>query len=61
MWHRIAGGASIGLGFLLIMVNFAEQEDLGILPGGHSILYFMAGLVLAASSLWWFGAFDPGP
>ena len=42
----------------MIAINYAEDEKIGILPGGHSPLYFMAGVVIAASSLWWFGAFD---
>ena len=48
----------IVLGAALVLVNFAEYEEIGVLPGGHSELYFLAGLAIAASSVWWFGAFD---
>ena len=59
MWHKIGGGVLVIFGVVLIFVNFAEDENLGVLPGGHSPLYMVAGLIIAASSLWWFGAFDP--
>lgn len=56
-WHRVVGAIEAVLGALLIMVNYVQDEQ-PILPGGHSELYFIAGLAIAAGSLWWFGAFD---
>ena len=47
------------MGVGLIALNFAD-EDIGVLPGGHSIWYFLLGLLIAISAFWWFSAFDPG-
>lgn len=30
-----------------------------LLPGGHSELYLMLALVIAAFGAWWLGLFDP--
>jgi hypothetical protein len=58
VWHRVAGIVLIVVGVAMIALNFAEDENIGILPGGHSPLYLLGGLLIAGSSLWWFGAFD---
>jgi len=35
---------------------------LSILPGGHSELYLLAAVCVAAYGAWWLGLFDrPGP
>ena len=57
-WHKVVGSVSVVFGVALIALNFAEDEDVGILPGGHSPLYMLAGLIIGSSALWWFGAFD---
>ena len=57
-WHKVVGAVFVFLGIVLIALNYGEDENIGVLPGGHSPLYMMAGLIIAASSLWWFGAFD---
>ena len=56
-WHRVVGAVEAFLGLALIAVNYIQYET-AILPGGHSELYFVAGLGIAGGSLWWFGAFD---
>ena len=56
--HKVVGSVFVLLGVVLIALNFAEDENVGILPGGHSPLYMLVGLMIASSSLWWFGAFD---
>lgn len=56
-WHRVAGTVEVVLGVALIVVNYIQYE-VPILPGGHSELYFVAGLLIVGGSLWWFGAFD---
>ena len=55
-WHKLAGVASLFLGAALFIV--CESSLWGIHNfGGH--IWYMVGLVLAGSSIWWFGAFDP--
>ena len=41
-------------------MNFLDYSA-HVLPRGHLEVYFVVGLVLAACSLWWFGAFDAEP
>ncbi len=55
-WHKAVGGVSIAVGVTLFIA--CEASLWGIHNyGGH--IWYLLGLVLAASSLWWFGAFDP--
>ena len=55
-WHRLVGIGSLLFGAALFVV--CESSLWGIHNfGGH--IWYMVGLVLAASSIWWFGAFDP--
>lgn len=57
-WHKVAGGGALVLGIGIIVVNYWEEFGAQVLPGGHSIAYFMLGLLVMASSAWWFGVFD---
>ena len=46
------------LGLSLIVLNYIDYADANLLPGGHQDLYFIIGVALALSSMWWFGLFD---
>lgn len=59
-WHRFAGVAQLILGISFIVVNYLDAA-VHLLPGGHSELYFVLGLVVAGGSSWWFGWFDRPP
>jgi hypothetical protein len=48
----------LALAVTLAMLNFAEYNEIGILPGGHSEFYFLAAIMTALASSWWFGWFD---
>jgi len=56
-WHKVVGAGLIVLGLAIFVLNDLE----GRLPGGHSELYALLAISIAASSLWWFGAFDRPP
>jgi len=54
-WHKAVGAAAIVAGFALFFV--CRFNGWGIHNyGGH--VWYLVGIVLAASSTWWFGAFD---
>jgi hypothetical protein len=57
-WHKVIGGIQLALAVTLAMLNFAEYNEIGILPGGHSEFYFLAAIMTALASSWWFGWFD---
>ena len=59
-WHRIAGVAQLILGVSAVVVNYLDAA-VHLLPGGHSELYFVLGLVIAGAASWWFGWFDRPP
>ncbi|MFP5326462.1 MAG: hypothetical protein ACLGHT_03140 [Acidimicrobiia bacterium] len=56
-WHKVVGALMIVLGLAVFVLNDLD----GKLPGGHSELYALLAIGIAASSLWWFGAFDRPP
>ena len=60
-WHRVVGIAQLVVGIAIVAINYIDYADLRILPGGHSELYFLLGLVIAGGSIWWFGWFDRTP
>ena len=55
-WHKVVGVAVIPAGFALFV---ACRFNLGNIHafGGHT--WYLVGIALMASSLWWWGAFDP--
>ena len=59
-WHKLIGALLIVAGAALVIINYADYSA-HILPGGHQEGYFLLGIVIAASSSWWFGAFDREP
>lgn len=59
--HKIFGVIQLIVGVAIVIVNYVDYADLQLLPGGHQEIYFVLGLVVAAGSMWWFGAFDRAP
>lgn len=60
-WHRPSGILVAGLGVALILVNYAEQFNLGLMPGGHNEAYFILGVAMGALGAWFLAVFDrPG-
>lgn len=54
-WHKVIGGVSIVAGAVLFFT--CQFNGWGIHDyGGH--IWYLVGMVIAGSSLWWFGAFD---
>jgi hypothetical protein len=54
-WHKAVGAGSIVAGFALFFI--CRFNGWGIHDyGGH--VWYLVGLGVAASGLWWFGAFD---
>lgn len=60
-WHKVAGAVLAVLGLAIVLVNFLDVDGVSILPGGHQEAYFLLGILVAGSSVWWFGAFDRDP
>ena len=59
-WHRVAGWLLVIVGITIIALNDIQLmgEDLVLLPLGHSELYLLLGVAVAASSTWFLGLFD---
>lgn len=60
-WHKVVGALMIVLGLALFVLNDLVWFDIHVMPGGHNELYAFVAIGIAASSLWWFGAFDRAP
>lgn len=55
-WHQAVGAGVILVGASLFFA--CELSLFGIHRyGGH--IWYLVGIAVAASALWWFGAFDP--
>ncbi|NIZ92560.1 hypothetical protein [Kineococcus rubinsiae] len=59
-WHKRIGVAVLAVGLYTIFANDLMRltRNVQLLPGGHSELYLLAGIVVTVGSLWWFGWFD---
>lgn len=57
---RVVGISGLAVSLLVLVVNLVMRlgADLPLLPGGHSPLYFLAGMIGAGWSAW--VAFDLG-
>lgn len=60
-WHRAVGTSQVAVGVALIVINYVDYSRSSLLPGGHQELYFVFGVLVAGSSIWWFGWFDRQP
>lgn len=61
VWHKVLGWFTVAVGVGVVIINYLDYDNLRILPGGHNEGYFILGIAIAATSLWWFGAFDRDP
>ena len=61
-WHRWAGWVGVALGVVVAASNdvMLMTGHLTLLPGGHSELYLLLGVAIAAASSWFLGLFDRG-
>lgn len=57
--RRAFGWALVGGGLALVLVNWSAIIGVGIMPGGHSPLYFVAGLGAAVAGAALLGIFEP--
>lgn len=58
---KVIGIILLVVGVAIVVVNYVDYDGLRLLPGGHQEYYFLLGLAIAATSTWWFGAFDRSP
>ena len=61
-WHRVAGWAGVAFGIAIAVANDAMlfDDDLLLLPFGHSELYLLLGITASGASTWFLGLFDSG-
>lgn len=59
-WHKGIGAAVLIVGIAVAVLNdvMLLGASATLLPGGHSELYLLLGVGVAAYSTWWFGWFD---
>jgi hypothetical protein len=57
-WHRTVGWLLILVGAAIIVVNDIAWVGVEVMPGGHSELYLLLGLLVAGFGSWWTGLFD---
>lgn len=59
-WHKTVGATILILGVAVAVLNdvMLLGASTTLLPGGHSELYLVLGIVIAGYSTWWFGWFD---
>jgi hypothetical protein len=57
-WHRAVGWTVIGIGVVIIVLNDVAWAGVNLMPGGHSELYLLLGLLVAGFGSWWTGLFD---
>lgn len=58
---KVIGIVLLVIGVAIVVVNYVDYDGMHLLPGGHQEYYFFLGLAIAATSMWWFGAFDRSP
>lgn len=58
--HKVLGWSLVALGIVIAVLNDVQwaSSRLTLLPGGHSELYLMLALAVAAFGAWWLGLFD---
>ncbi len=57
-WHKVLAGVLLVFGVGLFVACEASIGNIHAY-GGH--VWFLVGLIIAASSTWWFGLFDQVP
>lgn len=58
-WRRASGWGLVGGGLALVLVNWLAIIGIDIMPGGHSPLYFIAGLGATVVGAALLGIFEP--
>jgi len=43
---------------VIVVVNDLAYADIELMPGGHSELYLLLGLLVVGVGSWWTGLFD---
>lgn len=56
--HKVVGGLLIALGVVVGALNDFAYFGSTPLPGGHSELYLLLAVAIAAYGTWWLGLFD---
>jgi hypothetical protein len=59
-WQRPVGIVAVSVGIGVMAVNLLDRVgvDFAVLPGGHSPLYLLGGLILSGVGVWWLGLLD---
>jgi hypothetical protein len=58
-WHKTVGALFVVLGLAVVILNDAMLgNSVTLLPGGHSELYLVLGVMIAGYGTRWFGWFD---
>ncbi len=58
-WHKAVGAVIFISGITVVILNqIMLGGSISLLPGRHSVLYLMLGVVIALYSTRWFGWFD---
>lgn len=61
VWHKVVGALLVAAGIGIFLANDLEWVGVHLMPGGHNEIYAVAGVMVAASSMWWFGWLDRSP
>jgi hypothetical protein len=56
--HTVAGWCLVAVGVAISVLNDFAYFGSTPLPGGHSELYLILGVAVAAYGTWWLGLFD---
>lgn len=56
--HKVAGWSLVAVGVVVAVLNDVAFFGPEPLPGGHSELYLVLGVAIAAYGTWWLGLFD---
>lgn len=58
-WHRPVGLGMLVTGILIAVVNDLAFFDIEVMPGGHSELYLILGVLVAGTGAYFAGFFSP--
>lgn len=59
-WHRWVGWVIVGVGIVVAVLNDVTPfVGTNLVPGGHSELYLLLAVAIAAGGTWFLGLFDP--
>ena len=58
-WHRPLGWVLVVLGITIAVANDLALVDINVMPGGHSELYLILGVLVGGGGAYFLGAFSP--